>query len=201
MTKDQKQKAILEAQSIVDSIGDPAHSNTHNESVLAYAKEITKEYNRVDWDLLELAVWWHDVGRKYADEEHPIYSERMAREYFTKNNFTQEFTDKICKAILSHSNGMPVKPDFLEAKILKDADKLDFLTPVRWQESIKYKLDWAFEVGIKKIPLIRNHVLSLDISKKIFDRLFKEIIEYVKGVNNSYFEKYKNQVLDIKIED
>lgn len=196
-----KQKAILEAKRIVDSIGDPAHSNAHNESVLEYAREIAKEYPDVDWDLLELAVWWHDTGRKYADLEHPIYSEKMAREYFLANGFDQSFVDQICEAILCHGNKMAVRPNFLEAKILKDADKLDFLTPVRWQEAIDNKLDWAIEAGINRIPVIRNHILNLDIAKKIFDRLFKEIVEYVSMINDPYFEKYKERVLNIKIED
>lgn len=57
----------------------------------------------------------------------------------------------------------------------------------------------AIEAVIHKLPIIRNEILSLDESKKVFDRLFNDLVEYFVTVRSDFFDKYKNDLLNIEI--
>lgn len=199
MIKELKNQAILRAKEIISQIEDVAHSKSHMEQVLKYAQEIAKHYLEADRDMLEIACWWHDVGRLYGDEGHAKKSAEMAKDELSYIGFDSSTISKICNAIAEHSNRESLIPSTLEGKILKDADKLDFLTPKRWQMCVDEKLDWAILVGIKKIPVIRNHILNLEESKKIFDVLFVKLKEFAKNENSAFFKKYKQGVINLKI--
>jgi len=199
MTKELKIQAILRAKEIINQIKDVAHSESHMEQVLEYVQEIAKHYPEADRDILEIASWWHDVGRLYGDEGHAKKSAEMVEDELSHIGFDLSTISKICNAIAEHSNRESLIPSTLEGKILKDADKLDFLTPKRWQMCVDEKLDWAVLVGIKKILIIRNHILNLEESKKIFDILFSELKEFAKKENSTFFQKYKQQVINLKI--
>ncbi len=201
MANEIKDLAISRAQEIISQMKDVAHSKSHIEQVLIYSEQIAKHYPEANKDILDLAAWWHDTGRLNTDEGHAAKSAEIAAKELNKIGIDSDTISKICCAIREHSNSEGITPTTLEGKILKDADKLDFLTPKRWQMCIDEKLDWAVLVGIKKIPIIRNHILNLIESKEIFDSLFLELKDFVRDENSAFFEKYKQQVIDLKIRE
>lgn len=75
-------------------------------------------------------------------------------------------------------------PQTLEGIFIKDADKLAWLGKGRWKCCVdnKQRLDELIEL----LPKLRNQILNLDESKKIYDR------DIVNLVNFLYDETYKN---------
>ena len=163
--------------------------------MLAYSRELAKNYQNVDLDILDLVVWWHDVGRLYGDEGHAKKSGEMAKSYFTQANLDILDIDKACESIVDHSNREGGEPKFIEGKILKDADKLDFLTVSRWKIALETKSNWAIEIGINRIPIIRDEILTLPESKMMFDKLLNDLRKYFSGLDNDVLGKYKEKLL------
>ncbi|MEI7792076.1 MAG: HD domain-containing protein [Candidatus Berkelbacteria bacterium] len=186
-----KKAAIDLACEITNKCGDVMHGVSHLESVLNYSNMIVKSYPEADLDILEISVWWHDVGRLYLDRGHALKSMEMAIESLTKIGFDASDVEKISIAIESHSNSSEKKPSTIEGIILKDADKLDFLTSLRWQIGMDNDRTKEIEIGIDKIPLILTDILILPESKEIYAELFTNLVNYLKKSDNPFINKYK----------
>jgi len=189
-------KAIKKAKEYIRQMANVGHDESHMKSVINYAMKIAAVEKNVDSDVLELAIWWHDVGRLHRDDGHPQKSAEMAREYLQANDFDADFIEKICDAIENHGSKAGADlPTTLEGKILRDADKLDFLTPARWKVTIQNKKIATIKAAIKKIPIIRNQILFFDKSKEIFDEVAVKLKNYILTVNDDFFAEYKKQLL------
>lgn len=132
-----KDVAISMAKHIIDQMADVMHSRSHMEQVLAYANEIASSRDDIDHDVLELAVWWHNVGRLFLDRGHPQRGAEMLEDEFAKIGFGKLLIHNVYDAVINHSSSKT--PGTIEGKILRDADKLDFLTPSRWKLAIDNK--------------------------------------------------------------
>jgi len=65
-------------------------------------------------------------------------------------------------------------------EIIRDADKLDFLSILRWKNVIEKKHSTYLAPFAKKVPHLRNEMLSLDVSKKLYDEMLVELKSYLK---------------------
>lgn len=193
---DRKEKAIKKAKQLIEEMSDVAHPVSHMEQVLKYSKEIANHETNVDTDILEIAIWWHDVGRIHVDEGHAKKSAEMVNEELNKLGFDSVIIEKVYDAVINHNSS--ATPKYIEGKILRDADKLDFLNTSRWQNVIDHKQISTIKAAINKIPSIRNHILTLNQSKLIFDKLFKELQKYISTVSDKFFRKYKKQILEMR---
>jgi hypothetical protein len=189
-----KKAAIELACELTFKCANVMHGISHLESVLYYSNILAKNYPEVDPDVLEIAVWWHDVGRLYMDKGHAQKSMEMAIENLTKIGFSAIDVEKISVAIESHSNSSLKEPTMIEGIILRDADKLDFLTPARWQIGIDHERSEEIVEGIDRIPLILNEVLMLPESKELYNNLFAKLVEFLKESDNSFINKYKPMI-------
>lgn len=106
------------------------HDWFHVGRVYKNALKISKNEN-VDMDILEAAVFLHDIARKKEDagktECHAKEGAKMARKILSDLDFPKNKIDPVAYAIESHRYRSQVKPETLEAKILQDADRLDAL--------------------------------------------------------------------------
>jgi len=191
-----KADAIKKAREIIDKTKDPIHDLEHILQVLEYSKILLKSYPAASDDLLEIIVWWHDVGRLYGDEGHAQKGSEMAKNYFNKR-ISSDKMYIITNSIAAHSNREGSKPKYIEGKILKDADKLDFLTVKRWQAAFETKSYWAVEIGINRIPIIRNEILELPESKEMFDKLLSDLRKYFRTLNDITLGQYKKELLKL----
>jgi len=81
--------------------------------------------------VIELAAVLHDIGRESAIEKtHAASSAGLAATILQKCGYAPSVIAEVRAAILSHSREDGHEPCSLEAKILYDADKLDFVGPV-----------------------------------------------------------------------
>ncbi len=117
-------KIVKEKQSM-----DPSHDIFHVLRVLRSAEKIA-EKEGADMDVVIVAALFHDVISYEKNDPRNLYatkeSAQFARSILLKiGTFEEEKVGKICRCIelCSFSNG--IVADFLEAKVLQDADRLE----------------------------------------------------------------------------
>jgi len=109
---------------------DPAHDLEHALRVTAWAKKLAAEEGANSL-VVELAALLHDIGRSGAVEKtHAESSAGLAATILRKYQYPEEVVSAVREAIITHSRERGYEPATLEAKVLYDADKLDFVGPV-----------------------------------------------------------------------
>jgi len=106
---------------------DRAHDLEHALRVREWGKKLAQEEG-ADTTVIELAALLHDIGRSGAVENtHAESSAGLAVNILQKNGYSEDIVRRVKEAIISHSREAGHEPNTLEAKILYDADKLDFV--------------------------------------------------------------------------
>lgn len=129
MNKLTKENFINIATRKINHHNDPSHDINHTLRVLSLAEKIANK-EKADLDIVITSAIFHDVivypknhiKRLSSSEE----SSNFAREILIKEKlFPRGKIEKTCKAIELCSFTKGIKPKFLEAKILQDADSLE----------------------------------------------------------------------------
>lgn len=121
----QKDQVISTAKTrLLHSPFDIAHDIFHHykvwENILLI---VTKEGLSLDLDRVEIASWWHDYER--GSSEHLALTKVMQ-----EAGYSQEYIDSVKELINSHSFSGEYS-DAEEAKVLFDADKLEYVNSGR----------------------------------------------------------------------
>lgn len=105
---------------------DPAHDLEHALRVREWGKKIAIQEGASSL-VVELAAILHDIGRSgTVAKTHAESSSALASGILQKCGYSKEVLEEVKVAILSHSRE-GYEPETPEAKILYDADKLDFV--------------------------------------------------------------------------
>ena len=99
----------------------------HSKRVYKWAKRLAVDCPNIDLDICLTACIFHDVGYAYGQDNHPINSAKIFKEYANKMNFEKEFIEKVSNIILVHSDKNLLKDDSSSPDliILLEADLLD----------------------------------------------------------------------------
>lgn len=170
-------KVILLAQNeLIKNPSDLVHDIRHHYQVYLNCMEVVeKEKLHLDFNVLEICSWWHDVGR----ERGGVVSKKLLRA-LKQNGFDKEFINKCEEVINNHSFGKKQKS--LESKVFFDADKLEYVNPLRFQQLIRavedgyiskekakrYKSEW-----FKRTKQV-GKMLHFSFTKKKFFSLYKK---------------------------
>jgi uncharacterized protein len=128
MNTNLKEKLIKIAREKI-SDDDVSHDFEHALRVLANAESIAKE-EKADLDIIVPAALFHDVvnhpKNSHLAEFSPIESAELTKKILGKiTEFPKTKIKKVCISVESCSFKKGIMPDFLEAKILQDADGLE----------------------------------------------------------------------------
>ena len=150
---------------------DSLHGVLHHQAVWENCLWIIdKEKLGVDVEALEIAAWWHDVER--GSETNDLFL-RDADSF----GFPDELKNKVVSIINEHS--FEQKQTLLESKVLYDADKLEYLSPLRLEQLLElyrtgnsmdskrlehYKKEWG-----RRINVVRNN-LHFDSTRQEFEK-------------------------------
>ncbi len=103
---------------------DSTHDWDHVQRVKKVAEEIARE-EKADEEVVEAACLLHDCGYAEDWEQHEKTSAKKAKEILEKTSFPKQKIERVVACIESHRFSARGKDESLEAKILRDADKLD----------------------------------------------------------------------------
>ena len=92
-----------------------------------------------------------------------------------------------------------MQPQTIEGEIIRDADKLDFISIARWKSCLENNNLKALQELSNLLPKLRNEILHLDISKKIYDKKIIIFIKFIENINTPNFLKNKNQILNYNL--
>ena len=162
---------------------DNYHTLEHHYAVLENIHNIWIEDGLdVDPELVEIAVWWHDVFKGNEDELELLNLE-FSR-YLDK-----EIKFRLIKIINEHSFGKSQTTN--ESKLLYDADKIELFSITRWktvfdmfeydqislEERDKYIKEWN-----RRLPFLINK-LHFKSSNQYLDTKYKLFIKWLDSIN------------------
>ena len=115
---------------------DKNHQWTHVKNVMKRAFVIAKEQKDVNYELLKLAIIFHDIDYHSEDtfkknyKRHVDNSARVAKEFLEKMKYPLDKINLVQKIMLDHSTPHRKKrgeAQTIEGKIIYDADKSIFI--------------------------------------------------------------------------
>lgn len=117
-------------------INDPAHGWEHVNRVYELSLHLARQ-EKADSFIVGVAALMHDLGRTAHDptKHHAELSVTLASELLTEQQVPTKIQQAIFHAIEAHSFSHNIQPRTIEAKIVRDADRLDGLGAIgiiRW---------------------------------------------------------------------
>ena len=180
---EKKHKTLIDiAIKYENEIKDSEHDINHMYDVVENTKIILDRLEeKVNIEACIIGAYWHDVGRTIVQVGHEEMSTNMLKKEMIKLNYDNEFIVLCCEAIINHKwNKIP---NTIEGWVVKDADKLGFISLGRWKSCIdnKQNLDSIME----SLPNLKNKILHFDVSKEIYE---EKIVELVRFLHNVIFK-------------
>lgn len=161
---------------------DSLHFIGHTIDVVNYVKELLEQIP-ANKEICIIAAYWHDVGKSVTDKGHEEESGRILKEEMAKLGYSNEMIEQCYLTVVNHKR--KCIPPTIEGKIVRDADKIAYIGKNRWKRCIEEEPDALDEIIEVYLPILREEVLRLECSKKLFDRdmnsYVKEYIEILKN--------------------
>lgn len=146
---------------------DLLHFIGHTHDVIDYIKELLENYE-ANKEVCIIAAYWHDVGRVVVDEGHEEKSGEMLKKEMQKLGYEDEMIEQCYLAVVNHKRSS--NPPTIEAKIVRDADKIAYIGKRRWRNCIEQDYTALDEIIEKYLYVLKEKILKLDYSKELFDR-------------------------------
>jgi uncharacterized protein len=185
----------------------PAHDWFHVKRVHELAIRLADEEN-ADKEVVEAAVFLHDIGRAKEDEgeiqNHAEWGAEKAQEILEELDYSQDFIDKVSHCIRSHRYSKDPEPETLEAKVLSDADNLDALGATGIARTFTYGGERDSVIADPELPAEEDEseagATSLNhLEKKILnlkDRMYTGTGEEFAEERHSYVEEFVKRFKD-----
>ena len=140
-----------EVQQRFATFDDPAHGWEHVRRVYELAQRIADE-EQADRLIVGSAALLHDIGRlvRRKGTPHALLSVEESREILKRYPVDEEQVEVILHAIEAHSFSQGIEPRTLEARVVRDADRLDGLGAIGI-------LRWAISGTIKRKPQTKSY--------------------------------------------
>lgn len=155
---------------------DLAHGLLHHKNVWKNVRWIIKLEGlaNIDAKSLQIAAWWHDVDRGSSD--HPRMTKTLVDLSYPEAKI------KTIIDIINHHSYEHEQPT-LESKVLFDADKLEYISIVRWKEFVRMMMQGR--VPIDALEVYKRYAAQRipNVYKRLYftctiERLFKEFPRY-----------------------
>lgn len=187
---------------------DSTHDFDHTLRVCNLALHIAKIEN-ADLEIIEVSSLLHDIARHEQDKSkwkicHAEKWWELARSFLQKRWFEEDFIAKVVHAITCHRFRWKNIPETLEAKILFDADKLDWIWATwiwraflfAWEHHAKLhsnepnispeaeytKEDTAYREFVVKLSKIKDKLFTTE-AKRIAEWRHNFMVEFFDRLN------------------
>ena len=158
---------------------DPAHGWEHIERVYRLALYVAEQEN-ADAFIVGMAALMHDIGHLSTDKSlhHADLSMSMAGELLLAYNVSSSTREAILHAIEAHSFSLGIEPRTLEAKVVRDADRLDSLGAIgilRWAITGTVRRTEETQTYHPDDPFAEWHIL--DDRRYMLDHFFTKLLK------------------------
>ena len=158
---------------------DPAHGWEHIKRVYRLALHIA-ELENADTFIVGMAALLHDIGHLSKDTSlhHADLSVSMAGELLVAYDISAETREAILHAIASHSFSLGIEPRTLEAKVVRDTDRLDSLGAIgilRWAITGTVRRTAETQTYHPEDPFAEWH--TLDDGHYMLDHFFTKLLK------------------------
>ncbi len=187
MDFDEREKKLFDLAK--EKLVSPSHDTQHSLNVISYCVELQKRYGG-DLKIIIPAAILHDLSRasKERGKEHSEVSAELATPLLKQCGYSDEEIKKINDVIIQHDDNYRSLSS-QDAKILKDADKLDgfgargiariFMHCGEMNEPI----DKAIMMLKERMPK-RIEDLNFGYGKKISKRKYKFVKKFIKDLES-----------------
>jgi uncharacterized protein len=162
------------------SLDDPAHGWEHVNRVYTLALHIA-EREQAKRMVVGAAALLHDIGRTASHgsaQHHADLSVTLAREMLAAHRLSTDVLEEILHAIAAHSYSRGIEPRTLEARVVRDADRLDALGAVgilRWAVSATLRRTPRTRIYHPGDPFARRH--ELDDGAYMLDHFYTKLLK------------------------
>ena len=158
---------------------DPAHGWEHIERVYRLALFVAEQEN-ADAFIVGMAALMHDIGHLSNDTSlhHADLSMSIAGELLVAYDISAETREAILHAIAAHSFSLGIEPRTFEAKVLRDADRLDSLGAIgilRWAITGAVRRTGETQTYHPDDPFAEWH--TLDDRRYMLDHFFTKLLK------------------------
>ncbi len=177
--------SIKKARSYYTGYDDILHDLSHTERVVENAKEIAGALGYKDLEFLELCGYWHDVARTRGKEPHEEAGAVMARQDLLSRGADEDLAKRAYEAIRFHKSS--ANPVTTEGKIIRDADKLEIFSVIRWEkcEAAGWPKDCIenLKKTIDNLPRYPD-LFSFDFTKRLYEGRLAEFQKYYDSIKS-----------------
>lgn len=162
---------------------DITHGLSHHKAVVENClKIIAEDHVVVDKDNLITAAWWHDVESQEGKTE-------LLRNEMVCQGFNQRTVEIVCAIIRSHTYGGKQKT--IEAKVLFDADKMEYFNPKRLRTALE-----DTKRGLLPVSALKKHYQSWLVRHRYILNSFH--FHYSKNIALSNLKATSSEIEKIK---
>jgi uncharacterized protein len=157
---------------------DPAHGWEHIERVYRLGVYIAEQEN-ADTFTVGMAALMHDIGHLSTEKSkhHADLSVSKAGELLLTYDVSSDTREAILHAIAAHSFSLGIEPRTLEARVMRDADRLDALGAIgilRWAITGTVRRTAETYTYHPEDPLANWH--TLDDRRYMLDHFFTKLL-------------------------
>jgi uncharacterized protein len=181
LVKEQELLSLVyaEVQQRFAGFADLAHGWEHVHRVYTTALYIAAQEGANQF-IVGMAALMHDLGRLSHDaaQHHADRSALLAAELMTTYGLAPEIQRPILHAILAHSYSRGIEPQALEARVVRDADRLDGLGAIgilRWAITGTHRSTSATQAYHPEDPFAERH--TPDDSAFMLDHFFTKLLK------------------------
>jgi len=172
-------KIYTELQQRYVGFDDPAHGWEHIERVYRLALFVAEQEN-ADAFIVGMAALMHDIGHLSTDKSlhHADLSLSMAGDLLLAHDVSADTREAILHAIAAHSFRLGIEARTLEAKVVRDADRLDSLGAIgilRWAITGAVRRTGETRTYHPDDPFAEWH--ALDDRRYMLDHFFTKLLK------------------------
>ena len=178
---------------------DASHDIHHFRRVAKWAYKITEnETQEFDFLVILAACYFHDVIN--LAKNHPkrttasTLAAKLTLQILENLNFPKDKISKVCHAVEAHSYSAQIKPGLLEAKVLRDADRLDALGSVGVLRTLYISGSMKRPLYHSKDPFAKNR--SLNGSQYSLDHFAIKAVDYPKTLSTEGARNFAKPLLE-----